>query len=335
MTPSRLEVMRSLEPRLAEALPTFLRSVDSSWQPMDFMPDLGAEAGIAELRALREEAAALPGDTIVVLTGDMITEEALPSYASWISALEGPDVQGEPANAWGAWNRGWCAEENRHGDILNRYLYLSGRTDMRAVETTIQHLIRDGGDIGTENDPFRTFVYTSFQEIATRVSHLNVGQLARKAGAERLFALSKRVAGDEQRHARAYMQFVSWIFELDPSAMMLAFADMMRKKITMPAMYMRESANAAGDTFRKFEAVAERTGVYTVFDYIGIIEHLLEAWQAGAKTGLSPEAEAAQDYVCRLPGRHRRIAERRKPRSEEPLEFTWLRPPAPGIAAAG
>lgn len=328
MNPSRLEVMRHIEPRLAEALPNLLRSVERSWQPTDFSPDLGTEEGLEEVRALRQEALALSDDAIVVLTGDMITEEALPSYASWISALDGPDVQGEPANAWGAWNRGWCAEENRHGDILNRYLYLSGRANMREVEVTIQHLIRDGGDIGTENDPYRTFVYTSFQEIATRVSHLNVGQLARKAGAERLFALSKRVAGDEQRHARAYMQFISWIFEADPSAMMLAFADMMKKKITMPAMYMREAANAAGDTFRKFEAVAERAGVYTVFDYIEILEHLLADWKISGKSGLSPEAEAAQDYVCRLPERYRRIAQRRKPRPEERLEFTWLQGPA-------
>jgi acyl-[acyl-carrier-protein] desaturase len=43
----------------------------------------------------------------------------------------------------------WTGEENRHGDLLNKYLYLSGRVNMREVEIT-QHLINDGFDIGTE-----------------------------------------------------------------------------------------------------------------------------------------------------------------------------------------
>ena len=28
----------------------------------------------------------------------------------------------------------WIAEENRHGDVLGRYLYLSGRVDMKQGE---------------------------------------------------------------------------------------------------------------------------------------------------------------------------------------------------------
>jgi acyl-[acyl-carrier-protein] desaturase len=45
--------------------------------------------------------------------------------------------------------RQWTGEENRHGDLLNKYLYLSGRVNMRG-EMTTQHLINDGFDIGTE-----------------------------------------------------------------------------------------------------------------------------------------------------------------------------------------
>ena len=32
---------------------------------------------------------------------------------------------------WGIWTRAWTAEENRHGDLMNKYAYLSGRVDMR------------------------------------------------------------------------------------------------------------------------------------------------------------------------------------------------------------
>jgi hypothetical protein len=57
-------------------------------------------------------------------------------------------------------------EENRHGDLLNKYLYLSGRVNMREVEMTTQHLINDGFDIGTGRDPYKilfTLVFKNWQ----------------------------------------------------------------------------------------------------------------------------------------------------------------------------
>jgi acyl-[acyl-carrier-protein] desaturase len=50
---------------------------------------------------------------------------------------------------WMKWTRHWTAEENRHGDLLNKYLYLSGRVNMRMMEVSTQYLIADGFDIGT------------------------------------------------------------------------------------------------------------------------------------------------------------------------------------------
>jgi len=325
MQPSRLEVMKHVEKVVDENLSTLLRNPETAWQPSDFLPDLATEEGMEQLRELREEVKALPEDALVVLVGDMITEEALPTYASWISTLEGVGAQGDPETAWGAWNRGWCAEENRHGDVLNRYLYLSGRVNMREIEVTIHHLINDGGDTQTENDPYRTFIYTSFQEIATRISHLNVAKMAEKAGVERLTKLCKRVAGDEERHARAYKLFISKIMEVDPSEAILAFHDMMKKKIIMPAMYMRESGGDKGDTFEKFEVIANRTGVYGPLDYVGIIENLLKDWDIEHMGGLSPAAAKAQDYLCGLPAKYRRVIERFKKQGESmPVSFTWL-----------
>jgi acyl-[acyl-carrier-protein] desaturase len=61
------------------------------------------------------------------------------------------------------------------GDLLNKYLYLTGRVNMRTIEVTIQNLIGSGMNPKTENNPYLGFVYTSFQERATRVSHGNTG----------------------------------------------------------------------------------------------------------------------------------------------------------------
>ena len=105
----------------------------------------------------------------------MITEEALPTYQTLINGFEGiTDKTGADPSPWAKWTRGWTAEENRHGDLLNKYLYLTGRVDMRAVEVTIQNLIRNGFDPSTAQDPYKGFVYTSFQERATKISHKNV-----------------------------------------------------------------------------------------------------------------------------------------------------------------
>jgi acyl-[acyl-carrier-protein] desaturase len=48
------------------------------------------------------------------------------------------------------------------------------------------------------------------------------------------------IAGDEMRHHHAYSEFVSAIFKVDPSEMMI-FQYMMKQKIVMPAHFLRES----------------------------------------------------------------------------------------------
>ena len=112
---------------------------------------------------------------------------------------------------------------------------------MREVEITTQHLISDGFDIGTASDPYKNFIYTSFQELATYISHNNVAKIARKKGHKALAKMSKIIAGDEMRHHVAYTEFVRQIFAIDPSEMMLAFQHMMKHKIVMPAVHLRES----------------------------------------------------------------------------------------------
>jgi acyl-[acyl-carrier-protein] desaturase len=91
----------------------------------------------------------------VTLVGDTITE-ALPTYESWLMDVEG--IDNVERNGWSKWIRQWTSEENRHGDLLNKYLYLSGRVNMREVEMTTQHLISDG-DIGTGRDPIKTCIH--------------------------------------------------------------------------------------------------------------------------------------------------------------------------------
>jgi acyl-[acyl-carrier-protein] desaturase len=320
----RKEVMLTLEKDIEATFGKFLIPPEEIWQPTDFLPNPQSDTFIDEVKEIRELSKELDDDFWVSLVGDMITEEALPTYESWLLDLDGVDQHGQE-KGWSSWIRRWTAEENRHGDVLNKYIFLSGRVNMREIEITTQHLIADGFDIGTSRDPYKTFVYTSFQELATYVSHNNVAKIARKAGMKGLAKMSKIIAGDEMRHHLAYVEFIRQIFAVDPSEMMIAFRDMMKYKIEMPAMYLRESFEKKASLFDRFSDVAQRSGVYTAIDYIEILEKLNKAWAIDKFIGLTPEADKARTYLMRLPDRMRRIASRITVPDTE-YKFKWMNP---------
>lgn len=319
----RKEVMKTLEKNIDTFVDKFLIPAEKIWQPTDFLPNSQKDTFIDEIKEIQELSKDLSDDFWVVLVGDTITEEALPTYESWLLDIDG--ISQQPDNGWAKWIRSWTAEENRHGDTLNKYLYLSGRVNMREVEITTQHLISDGFDIGTASDPYKNFVYTSFQELATYISHNNVAKIARKKGHKALAKMSKIIAGDEMRHHVAYTEFVRQIFAIDPNEMMLAFQHMMKHKIVMPALHLRESFSEKGSLFANFSTVAQRAGVYTGFDYIDILRKLNAAWEIEKITGLTAEAEKARDYLLKLPDRMYRITERIViPKTK--FQFKWLNP---------
>ena len=319
----RKEVMKTLEKNIDTFVDKFLIPAEKIWQPTDFLPNSQKDTFIDEIKEIQELSKDLSDDFWVVLVGDTITEEALPTYESWLLDIDG--ISQQPDNGWAKWIRSWTAEENRHGDTLNKYLYLSGRVNMREVEITTQHLISDGFDIGTASDPYKNFIYTSFQELATYISHNNVAKIARKKGHKALAKMSKIIAGDEMRHHVAYTEFVRQIFAIDPSEMMLAFQHMMKHKIVMPALHLRESFCQKGSLFNDFSTIAQRVGVYTGFDYIDILRKLNVAWEIEKITGLTAEAEKARDYLLKLPDRMYRITERIIiPKTK--FQFKWLNP---------
>jgi acyl-[acyl-carrier-protein] desaturase len=321
----RKEVMLTLEKSINTIFNNYLIPAEKIWQPTDFLPNSQSDNFISEIEEIREISKELEDDFWVVLVGDTITEEALPTYESWLLDLDG--ITQDPDNNWAKWVRAWTAEENRHGDVLNKYLYLSGRVNMREVEISTQHLIADGFDIGTSTDPYKNFVYTSFQELATYVSHNNVAKIAKQRGHKALAKMSKIIAGDEMRHHLAYTHFVKEIFKIDASEMMLAFQHMMKHKIVMPAMHLRESFGAKGSLFNDFSTVAQRIGVYTGYDYIDILKKLIASWEIDKITNLTPEAEKARDFLMNLPDRMTRITERMII-PDTKFDFKWMIQPS-------
>jgi len=325
MPPQKIEIFKSMENWAEQNILIHLKPVEKCWQPQDFLPDPASDGFHDQVKELRERAKEIPDDYFVALVGDMITEEALPTYQTMLNTLDGVrDETGASPTSWGIWTRAWTAEENRHGDLLNKYLYLTGRVDMRQIEKTIQYLIGSGMDPRTENSPYLGFIYTSFQERATFISHGNTARHAKEHGDSKLAQICGTIAADERRHETAYTKIVEKLFEIDPDGTVMAFADMMRKKISMPAHLMYDGRD--DNLFEHFSAVAQRLGVYTARDYADILEFLVGRWNVEKMTGLSAEGRKAQDYVCRLPPRIRRLEERAQGRAKEAptVPFSWL-----------
>ena len=142
MAPEKAEIFKSMEDWATHSLLPLLKPATECWQPQDLLPDPTSEGFHDQIREIRARTQEIPDEYFVVLVGDMVTEEALPTYQSRLNGTQVfRDETGVDDTPWAVWARGWSAEENRHGDLLNKYLYLSGRVDMKQVETTIQYLI--------------------------------------------------------------------------------------------------------------------------------------------------------------------------------------------------
>nr|GFD09115.1 stearoyl-[acyl-carrier-protein] 9-desaturase, chloroplastic [Tanacetum cinerariifolium] len=98
---SRGEVLEQLEGYLKDNIYEFLKPVEKSWQPADFLPDSRRDTFFDEVKELREKAAALPYDLLAVLIGDTITEEALPNYEAWFHEID--NMNRDNDNGWAKW----------------------------------------------------------------------------------------------------------------------------------------------------------------------------------------------------------------------------------------
>jgi acyl-[acyl-carrier-protein] desaturase len=89
----------------------------------------------------------------------------------------------------------------------------------------------------------------------------------------------------------------------------------------MPARLMGEQQKL--NLFDTFSAITQNIGIYTAHDYASIIKHLVDYWSVEHLSGLSAEANKVQDYLCGLPDRFKKLAERVKQMSSEP-ELIWI-----------
>ena len=131
-------------------------------------------------------------------------------------------------------------------------------------------------------------MYTTLQELATRIAHRNTGKYTQDPLIEKLTA---RIATDENLHYVFYRELGKAALEIDPSAMMLAI----NRQVTgfaMPGMDMPD--------FQAKAIEIAKAGIYDLrihHDEV-VLPVLFTHWKIDPLTGLSDEAEEARDGIA-------------------------------------
>lgn len=315
-TPEQVEVLVALEPFVAQQSAGHLQR-RRLWFPNDLLP-ADAEAGeqaAADLARLRADARGLPDALRVALALNLLTEEGLPHFHRLIATHLGNE------SPWSAWNNMWTAEEDRHGCALRDYVRDARLFNMGALERMQYRYIESGFNPDWQRDPYRLLAYTSLQERATQMAHANTGRSCAQYE-PRLQRILAHIAGDESRHYAFYRTVFNEILERDPSGALRALLKV------MPALAM------PGHTIPDYEHMSEvvrRAGIYGARDYQKIVEELLEFWNIGGRTGLSAEAEAAQEKLMKIPARLARMGDYLEARASHrtfAFDFLYDRPVA-------
>lgn len=215
---------------------------------------------------------------------NLLTEDNLPYYHFAIASQFSED------SAIGRWTRRWTAEEGQHSIVIRDWLLVSRNCDPVALEEDRVKAVSRGWD-SPWTDPVDIFVYTSAQELATRVSHRNTGMKADDEGA---YEVMKRVAADENFHYIFYKGIVTAMLKHEPSDCLLS----------MKKVY--ENFNMPGTVvpnFRRRAAMAARAEIYDLRIHAEkIIQPVLREWKIDTLEGLTPEADQAREDLMAMPG---------------------------------
>lgn len=296
-----VDLLRELEPTAARLFDRHLAAT-REWFPHELVPYSRARDFAPGVEWLPSDSdcggAVLSEAARSALYLNVLTEDNLPYYFHDIDRMFGRD------GAWGAWARWWTAEEGRHAIVLRDYLTATRAIDPRALERARMRQV-SGGEAPAPSGPAHGFAYLCLQELATRISHRNTGPLVGDPVAR---AVMSAVAYDENLHYLFYRDLTTAALEADPSALVLALADIVIG-FAMPGTGIPE--------FARHAAIVARAGVYNLaihHDQI-LVPLVLRHWDLPNVTGLSADAERARDrtlaHIARLGRIVARLAERR------------------------
>jgi len=272
------DLLRELEPAVQHGLDRHV-AMASEWFPHEFVPYEVGRNYVEEPWHPKDSGLATVDQT--ALEVNLLTEDNLPYYhlALWNSF--GRD------GAWGEWARRWTAEEGRHAIVLRDFLTVTRGIDPVALERGRMDQVSRGYYPPASFGPLDGIVYTTLQELATRISHRNTGI---HTGDPLIEKLTARIASDENLHYVFYRALGDAAFEVAPSDMMMA----VHRQVTgfsMPGLEIPE--------FRQKAVRIAKAGIYDLrihHDQV-VLPVLFKHWKIDRVEGLTDEAKAARAGV--------------------------------------
>ena len=276
------DMLTELEPALQLGLDRHL-SQATEWFPHEYVP---YEVGRNYVEEPWEPTDShLSEVSRMSLEVNLLTEDNLPYYHLALWETFGSD------GVWGEWVRRWTAEEGRHAVVLRDYLTVTRGVDPVALERSRMDTVCRGyypdGHGGFFPDPLDGLVYTSLQELATRIAHRNTGQYTDDPLIEKLTA---RIAIDENLHYVFYRELAKSALEIDPSAMIMAINRQV-VGFQMPGIQIPE--------FKAKAIQMAKAGIYDLrihHDQV-VLPVLFKHWKIDRLTGLTEEAEEAREGI--------------------------------------
>lgn len=276
------DMLTELEPALRRGLDRHL-SQATEWFPHEYVPYEVGRNYVEEPWDATDSR--LSEISRVSLEVNLLTEDNLPYYHLALWETFGRD------GVWGEWVRRWTAEEGRHAIVLRDYLTVTRGLDPVALERGRMQTVSRGyypdGNGGFFADPLDGLVYTSLQELATRIAHRNTGQYTDDPLIEKLTA---RIAIDENLHYVFYRELAKAALEIDPSAMMMAINRQV-VGFQMPGIEIPE--------FKAKAIQMAKAGIYDLrihHDQV-VLPVLFKHWKIDQLTGLSDAAEEAREGI--------------------------------------
>jgi acyl-[acyl-carrier-protein] desaturase len=283
-----LELVRAVEPAV-ERLIAEHQTRREHWYAHEFVPWEQGRNYVTE--PWEESDASLSPEVRTSLVLNLLTEDNLPYYHAEIASHMPED------SALSRWSRMWTSEEAQHSIALRSYLLTSRNCDPRLLEDDRLRTMETGHQTGG-SDLRSLFVYTSAQELATRVSHRNAGKLADDPVAYDLMA---RIAADENHHYLFYRGVASAMLEATPSSMLEAVYRVFTS-FSMPG------TSIPGFVRRAVEMA--KAGVYNLrIHHDRVLVPLIRDWGIEHLTGLTARAREIQQRIMELPAAVLRKAE--------------------------
>jgi acyl-[acyl-carrier-protein] desaturase len=289
------DLVDELTPQVGQLFERHLATT-KSWMPHELIPwERAAES--APRDAWDAASSPLPSGVRSALVVNLLTEDNLPYYFETINRVFANET-------WREWARRWTAEEMRHGIVIRDYITVTHAVDLVALEHARMHQVC-GGQVPQPESAADALAYVALQELATRISHRNTGNLLEDEAGYKVMA---RVAADENLHYLFYRDLVSAALEIDPSGTVCAIERQVRT-FEMP-----------GAGIPDFSAHASAIAAAGIYDLVlhhdqVLVPVVLRHWGIETIEGLSAEAEGARErivgHIARIERIGRRMASRR------------------------